>query len=291
MVGTLGWGNQKIPLTPALSPRGEGDDNKREIMNKQSIGFFDSGVGGLTVFEKVKKILPTENYLYFGDLKNIPYGEKSKEELIKIAEGIFEFFENKGVKAVVMACNTTSANVYEELKDNYSFKIYPIIQSCASVIAKLPIEKIGVFATEATIKSGVYARELKKHNPNLEVFEMSCPAWVRIVEEKLQDMPESVDAVKSALQEMLKNNPDKIILGCTHYPYLLDVLSKFAPREMFIDPSQYFADFIKADLYSNNLLSDSETGIEQFFVSANPESFKEASSMFYPVNNLPTLVK
>ena len=260
-------------------------------MNKQSIGFFDSGVGGLTVFEKVKKILPTENYLYFGDLKNIPYGEKSKEELINIAEGIFEFFEKKDVKAVVMACNTTSANVYEELKDKYSFKIYPIIQSCASVIAKLPIQKIGVFATAATIKSGVYARELNKHNPNLEVFEMSCPAWVRIVEEKLQDTPESIESVKSQLQEMLKNKPDKIILGCTHYPYLLDILSESAPSDMFIDPAEYFARFIKADLIENAMLNDAQNGSEQFFVSANPESFKLASSMFYPVQELPTLVK
>ena len=263
-------------------------------MNKQSIGFFDSGVGGLTVFEKVKKILEKDNYcedyLYFGDLKNIPYGEKSKEELIEIADKIFGFFEKQEVKAVVMACNTTSANVYDELKNNYSFKIYPIIQSCSSVIAKLPVKKIGVFATEATIKSGVYARELKKHNPDLEVFEMSCPAWVRIVEEKLQSEPESVEIIKSGLQEMLKNSPDKIILGCTHYPYLLDILAQVAPREMFIDPSLYFAQFIKADLEQSGLLSDSNSQAEKFIVSASPEKFKEASSMFYPVNSLPELV-
>lgn len=260
-------------------------------MNNKSIGFFDSGVGGLTVFEKVKKILPNEKYMYFGDLKNIPYGAKSKEELLEIADEIFKFFEGQNVKAVVMACNTTSANVYEELKDKYSFKIYPIIQSCASVIAKMPIEKIGVFATEATIKSGVYAKELKKYNPDIDVFEMSCPAWVRIVEEKLQDEPQSVEAVKECLEKMLINNPDKIILGCTHYPYLLDILSKFAPREMFIDPSLAFAEFVKKDMQTSGLLSDSNSSSEEFFVSANPEKFKEASSMFYQIEGLPTLVK
>lgn len=254
------------------------------------IGFFDSGVGGLTVFEKVKKILPNEDYLYFGDLKNIPYGEKSKEELITIADSIFRFFETQNVKAVIMACNTTSANTYEELKDKYNFKIYPIIQSCASVIAKLPIKKIGVFATEATIKSGVYAHELKKHNPNLEVFEMSCPPWVNIVENKTQNEPESINAVNFYLHKMLENKPDRIILGCTHYPYLLDILREFAPREMFIDPAQYFAEFIKNDLKQNNLLSNKSIGSEKFFVSATPEKFKEASSMFYPVKDLPTLI-
>lgn len=257
----------------------------------KSIAFFDSGVGGLTVFEKVKKILPNENYLYFGDLKNIPYGEKSKEELIQIADKIFKFFEKKNVKAVVMACNTTSANAYEELKNNYGFKIYPIIQSCASVIAKLPIKKIGVFATDATIKSGAYGRELKKYNPNLEVFEIACPPWVKIVEEKTQNKPESIEIVKFYLKAILKHNPDKIILGCTHYPYLLDILEKFAPKELFIEPSEYFAAYIKSDLELNGLLNDKSTGSEQFFVSANHEKFKDASAMFYSIKELPELVE
>lgn len=259
-------------------------------MKNKAIALFDSGVGGLTVFEKVKKLLPNEDYLYFGDLKNIPYGEKTKEELIVIADEIFNFFEAKGVKAVVMACNTTSANTYEILKDKYEFKIYPIIQSCASVIAKLPVNKIGVFATDATIKSGVYGIELKKHNPAIEVFEMSCPPWVRFVEEKTQNLPENIECIKSYLDKMLKNNPDKIILGCTHYPYLLDILSSFVPREMFIDPSESFAEFIKADLANCDMQSNNTKGSEQFFVSASPEKFKEASSMFYEVSKLPTLV-
>lgn len=254
------------------------------------IAFFDSGVGGLTVFEKVKKILPNEDYLYFGDLKNIPYGEKSKEKLVKIADNIFKFFEKKEVKAVVMACNTTSANTYEELKDNYSFKIYPIIQSCASVIAKMPVKRIGVFATDATIKSGAYGVELKKYNSNLEVFETSCPPWVGIVEEKKQDKPQSVACIDSYLGEMLKHYPDKIILGCTHYPYLLGILEKFVPKNMFIDPAEYFAEFIKSDLEANGLINDTGTGSEHFFVSANPENFKQASEMFYPIKELPELV-
>lgn len=260
------------------------------IMEKdKKIAFFDSGVGGLTVFEKVKNILPTEDYIYFGDLKHIPYGEKTQEQLIEFTDEIFKFFEEKDVKAVVMACNTTSAAAYDSLKDKYKFKIYPIIQSCAGIISKLPVEKIGVLATEATIKSGVYGRELKMHNPELEIFEMSCPPWVKIVEENTQNEPENIEIIKTYLEKMLEYNPEKIILGCTHYPYLLDTLAKFAPKELFIDPGQYFAEFIKADLSANDLLNDNG-GSESFFVSANPESFKAASSMFYPVKDLPELV-
>ncbi len=258
-------------------------------MNNKPIGFFDSGVGGLTVFEKVKKVLPNENYLYFGDLKNIPYGEKSKEELVKIADAIFKFFETKDVKIVVMACNTTSANTYEVLKDNYNFKIYPLIQSCANPISQLPVKRIGVLATEATIKSGVYGRELRKHNSNLEIFEMSCPPWVRIVEEKLEKDEASISCVKEYLQKMLEYKPEKIILGCTHYPYLLDILEKFAPREMFIDPSEYFAEFIKSDLEKNKMLNNT-IGSEEFLVSANPQKFKDAAEMFYPIMTQAKLV-
>lgn len=261
------------------------------MIEEEKIAFLDSGVGGITVFEKLKKLLPNENYIYLGDLKNFPYGNKSYDELLEFTTKNFDFFKEQGVKAVVMACNTTSATVYEKLKDKYdSFRIYPIIQSTASVIAKLPIKKIGVFATEATIKNGAYARELKKHNPDLQVFEIACPSWVKIVEEKLQNEPASIEQVKFYLDKMLENNPDKIILGCTHYPYLLEVLEKFAPRELFIDPSEYFAQFIKADLEANNLLSKNREGSEKFLVSANPESFKEASALFYALKELPEII-
>lgn len=263
-----------------------------EEKNKK-IAFFDSGVGGITVFEKVKKILPNENYMYFGDLKNVPYGEKTYEQLLEFTVKIFDFFNEKDVKAVVMACNTTSATVYEELKKQYNFKIYPIIQSCASTIAKLPIKKIGVFATEATIKSGAYGRELKKYNPDLKVKEISCPPWVKIVEERTQNKPESIKSIEYYVNKMGINGdkPDKIILGCTHYPYLLDTLEKFAPRNLFIDPAEYFAQHIKSDLEASNLLNDNGLACEEFFVSANPEKFMDTASMFYSIKKLPELVK
>lgn len=260
-------------------------------MDNRPIGFFDSGVGGLTVYKVLKELLPNEDYIYFGDLKNSPYGEKTYKELLKFTTKIFDFFEEKGVKVVVMACNTTSATVYNELKSKYKFKIYPIIQSCASVISQFPVKKVGVLATEATIKSGAYPKELKKYNPNLQVYEKSCPPWVGIVEENRQKEAKSVAIVESYLGAILENNPDKIILGCTHYPYLLDVLSKFVPREKFIDPAQYFAKYIKNDLAKNAMLNDSQTsGSEAFCVSANPEKFKKAASIFYPIKELPQVI-
>lgn len=221
----------------------------------------------------------------------MPYGEKTEQQLIAFADKIFRFFEQQNVKAVVMACNTTSAVTYDKLKNNYNFKIYPIIQSVSSILAKLPVQRLGVFATPATIKSGVYSREIHKINPNMEVFGMDCPEWVKIVENRSENKTESFNIIKNNLDTMLKNKPDKIVLGCTHYPFLLPVLSKFAPQELFIDPAVDFARFIKNDLENNDLLNtDANYEFEKFYVSADPENFRRAGSVFYDIKELPKLV-
>lgn len=267
----------------------------RTIINKSNnnnpIGFFDSGVGGVTVYEQVKKLLPNENYLYFGDTKNMPYGEKSQIQLLEFADKIFKFLEDKNSKAVIMACNTTSAVVYEKLKNNYNFEVYPIIQSVAKHISALPIKKIGVFATHATINTHCYKTEIQKHNPNMEVIEIACPGWVKIVENGQEKSLEAEIAVKEKLEEMQKFSPEKIILGCTHYPYLLDVLSKFAPKETFINPSIEFAKIIQQDLKAKSLLNETiGEKFENFYVSKSPENFKKSASMFYEIKEMPELV-
>jgi len=258
-------------------------ENKK---NTNKIGFCDSGVGGLTVYSKFRQIINTEDCIFFGDLKNSPYGNKSKEQLIEYSTKVFDFFKTQDVKAVVMACNTTSASTYPVLKDKYDFKIYPIIQSCAKIIAGLGIKNLGIFATDSTIKSGVYESEIHKYNRDINIYPQSCPEWVDIVESHTQNQEDKIEIIKNDLEKMLKNNPEKIILGCTHYPYLLEVLSKYAPAEMFIDPAQFFVEYIKADLTENNLLNPQNTvGSEEFYVSANPENFQKASEMFYKVNH------
>lgn len=216
------------------------------MTDNRPIAFFDSGVGGLTVFAKVKKLLPNENYLYFGDTKNMPYGEKSEKQLIEFADRIFKFFEKQNAKAVVMACNTTSAITYEKLKDNYNFKIYPIIQTVCATLAGLDgVKSLGVIATPATINSHAYSKGIAKYNKDMKVYELAAPNWVRIVEEHRIHQPQSIEQIKEILEVMKENNPDKIVLACTHYPYLLDVLKKFLPEDKYIDPAIFFAQSIK----------------------------------------------
>ena len=265
--------------------------NTLKNIKNNPIGFFDSGVGGLTVYSKFRKLLPNENCLYYGDTANLPYGTKSKEELITFAKNIMDFFTDKNVKAVVIACNTSSSVAYNAIKDDYDFKIYPIIQCCSKIIAGLPIKKLGIFATQATISSGVYSSEINKYNPDLLIYPQTCTGWVDIVENKSQDTPESTNLIKNNLLDMLKNSPDKIILGCTHYPYLKSILSNWVEIDKLIDPADYFVEFIKNDLELNHLLKDDEKlGDEEIFVTSNPMQFKVSAEMFYNVLELPTLI-
>ena len=251
------------------------------MTNNSPIGIFDSGLGGLTVFRELFNLRNKENYIYFADTLNLPYGTKSKPVLIQITSKILDFFQSRNVKAAVIACNTTSAAAYESLKDNYDFKIFPIIQTVAPDFSSLPIKKIGVLSTPATASSHAYSNEIKKYNPNMEVFEEPCFDWVQIVENNDFDKPESKKIIEEHLFNILDKKADKIILGCTHYPYLLDILSNYAPKEMFLNPAKIFADKIIDDLTQNNLLSDfKEKKSPEFYASSNPEHFKTSSKFF-----------
>lgn len=262
-----------------------------ENIKNDSIGFFDSGVGGLSVLSRFKKELPNESTIYFGDTIHLPYGNKTKDELIGYAKNILDFFNNKRVKAVVIACNTSSAQAYDTVKDIYPFPIYPIIQCCAKGVADMGTKRVGVFATEATVNSGKYSDELKKYNPNMKVKEIAARNWVGIVEGVQKNREENLKNIKYEVEEMLSFNPDKIILGCTHYPYLMSEFSKYAPKELFIDPAQIFVDYVKEDLAKRGLLNTSqETGKEEFFVSSNPEGFVKNSELFYKLHTLPALI-
>lgn len=248
------------------------------------IAFFDSGVGGLTVLSKVKKILPEENYIYYGDTLHVPYGEKSKSELLEYSDNILRFFEKKHCKAVVMACNTTSSVIYDDIEGKYNFKLYPIVQSVAKILADFPIDRLGVFATRATINSNVYPREISRYNSSMQVFGQHCPDWVNIVENNLLNDKKSIEIVKKDLETMMQHNPEKIVLGCTHYPFLRKVLAKFENDDLFIDPAAYFAQYIKSNLKEYGLLNtSSSTKYEEFYVSSEPEKFKTASKMFYDI--------
>ena len=259
-------------------------------VNNLPIGFFDSGIGGLSVYARFKELMPNENTIYYGDLKNMPYGSKSRTELIGFARNILDFYEAKNVKAVVIACNTSSAVAYNEIKNNYKFKIYPVLQYSAKAISEMGLKSVGVLATPATVNSNAYKDEIHKYNSNIDVYQEACPNWTGIVESGMKDYEYVKSDVGLHVGNILKYNPERIILGCTHYPYLMKVLREFAPEDKFIDPAKIFVNLIKKNLENSGMLNENKfAGMEEFYVSANPIDFMQNSKIFYNIEFEPHL--
>lgn len=250
-------------------------DKTDENLNINSpIGVFDSGVGGLTVMKEIRNILPNESVIYVGDTKNVPYGNKTPEELLAFAHEIMAFFISKKVKAVVIACGTSSANVYHKL----DYGGLPIIDVIRPVAEKMAAEagagkNIGLLATPATIKNGLFERLLAESMPHATIHPIPCPLFAPMIEAGLgPDHPGVHFAVDAYLGEY-KDRLDTIVLGCTHYPYLIPALGKLGDYE-FINIGQATGEKLKAALAGLGLLSDKENPTQDFYVTGPREVFK-----------------
>lgn len=246
-----------------------------------SIGLLDSGVGGLSVLSELYKIMPNKNYIFFGDTKNVPYGTKSGGEIFNLTKNILEYFISRNVRNVVFACNTTSAVAYDELKNYFQdkIKIFPLIQSVApSAIEGLKDgDTIAILATKATINSKKYETEIKKYNPKINVVGIDCTGFVEIVENRLYNDPASIELIKSKLDIAQKNNAKRIVMGCTHYPYLENIFKSILDVEYF-NPAQSLAQIVKKELGENETTSKLE-----FCVSKNPDEFILSAKTFFNV--------
>lgn len=179
------------------------------------VGVFDSGVGGLTVLKKLIEKYPKNDYIYFGDTKNVPYGEKNKNELFDLSSKIVEFFIENNIDLIVIACGTISSNCYTELKNKYSIPIIDIISPTIKYVTMNNYDNIGVIATTRTIDSHIF-RDLLK---DITVYEEACSEFVNLIENDLYD---EIDIDK----HLSKIDSDTIILGCTHYPLIKDKMKK-----------------------------------------------------------------
>lgn len=254
-------------------------------MSRETIGLLDSGVGGLSVLSELYRLMPDKNYVFFGDTKNVPYGTKTKEEIFNYTKNILEFFVSKGIKTAVFACNTTSAVAYDELKKYFAdkIKIYPLIQSVAKE-ASSNLRKgdtVAVLATRATVNSKKYDSELKKYNPQINVIDIDCTGFVEIVENRLYNEKKSLELIESKLEIAQKNKAKRIILGCTHYPYLFEIFEKIYKCDYF-NPAKTLSELVKSDLGCDYT---KDRGTCEFFVSKNPDEFILSAKMFFDVQS------
>src|SRR5690554_6663679 len=189
------------------------------MSDNRPIGVFDSGVGALTIAKEIKRLLPNESIIYFGDTKHLPYGDKSKEAIIKFTTNITKFLIDLDCKAIVVACNTATSNAIKEIKETAGDTlVIDVISPDAKKIAFELHQKIEVIATKATVKSQAYKISIRKLNRHIKVVELATPLLVPIIEEGFTNTLVSKYAIEEYISNKRLENIDAIILGCTHYP-------------------------------------------------------------------------
>lgn len=250
---------------------------------EKPIGVFDSGIGGLTVVKKLLSSLPEESIVYFGDTARVPYGSKSNSTVIEYAFEDSKFLLSKNVKVIVVACNTVSSIAIDELKKNFDLPIIGMINPGAQLaVKKTRNGKIGVIGTRATISSKAYSNEIKKINPKIKVFEKACPLFVPLAEEGWVNHKAAFEIAEEYLKELRDFEIDTLILGCTHYPILAEVIQKIIGENVsLVDSGVASAEVVKEVLDRTDLHTNSfSNGRNDFYVSDIPIKFKEVAELF-----------
>lgn len=253
------------------------------MSDARPIGIFDSGVGGLTVFNEVERALPCEEIIYFGDTARVPYGTKSKETVTKFSVENVEFLMKHNVKLVLVACNTASSLSLEFLKRCFKVPIIGVIEPGAKNAVNITRnDRIGVIATIATISSGAYEKAIKKISRKTAVYSQSCPLFVPLAEEGWVDEDVTRDVASIYLNPLKRKNIDTLILGCTHYPLLKKIIRKVMGDEVsLVDSAQEVAREAKDVLDASGLLNDARGEKKhKFFVSDEPEHFVRLGERF-----------
>ncbi len=252
------------------------------------VGVFDSGVGGLTVAREIMRQLPGERIIYFGDTARVPYGSKSKDTIVRYSRQIIRFLRTKGVKAIVIACNTASAYALEAVSAESDIPIIGVIDAGArTAVSATRNGKIGVIGTEGTIGSGIYTEVMKKLRPDIEVVGKPCPLFVPLVEEGL--LHDSVtDEIASRYLSVLKGKYiDTLVLGCTHYPLLRSTLQRLMGDEVTLVNPAYETALELRELLEKKGLSRGAAAPEdgekyQFYVSDLAEKFTDFATSILP---------
>jgi glutamate racemase len=254
-----------------------------DLTKDKPIGVFDSGIGGLTVVKRFFSTLPNEKIIYFGDTARVPYGSKSNATVIEYSLQDARFLINKNVKAIVVACNTASSVAIEEIRKNFDVPVIGMIgPGSKSAVLHTKNKRIGVIGTRATINNSAYAKRLKLLDPSIEVFEKACPLFVPLAEEGWTKHEATYKIAEEYLTELKEKNIDTLVLGCTHYPILSEVIQELIGSNVkLIDSGIASAEIVKDELAGKNLLSENNLkGESEFYVSDIPTKFKEIAELF-----------
>lgn len=264
-------------------------DNSTRNFIDGAIGVFDSGLGGLSVFKHLLRHLPQYDYFYLGDNARLPYGEKSAETIYHYSRQAAEFLFSRGCRLIIVACNTASAQALRRLQEEFLPGRYPdrkilgVIRPLAEEFTRKKISVVGVIGTKATIASQIYAKEIRLLNPKIRVEQKSTPLLVPLIEEGWAKKVETKMILKKYLRPLRMKQIQALILGCTHYPFLLAQIKSIMGKKIVVpDPGEIIATSLITYLDRHPELKIKSTKNPQriFFTSDDPENFKKLGEKF-----------
>lgn len=243
-------------------------------MNKSTnpIGLFDSGVGGTSIWREIHNILPNENTIYLADSKNAPYGQKSKEEIIELSIKNTEFLLNQNCKMIVVACNTATTNAIKELRAKFNIPFIGIEPAIKPAANSTKTQTIGILATQGTLNSELFHKAVLDYK-DVKIVEQVGHGLVKLIEEGSLESDEMKELLKDYLTPMIKANIDYLVLGCSHYPYLIPQIKEILPESVkIIDSGQAVARQTKNVLVTQDILNISlQKGYTLFYTNSNPK--------------------
>ncbi len=269
---------------------------KKEEMSNLPIGIFDSGVGGLTVYRALHNRLPNEHFIYLGDTARVPYGTKSLATVERYAIENSQFLASRGIKLLVVACNTASALALPAIRQAVGIDVVGVIgpgaRKAVEIVTENESPKIGVIATEATVSSNAYADAIKNTNHKVEIIQTACPLFVSLAEENWTNEPETYSIAQKYLQQIVDGNVDVLVLGCTHYPILRDVIQQIVGENVkLIDSGEATAEEVGKMLNEKGLANPQKVkgnrrlcdDLDHFYVTDAAERFARVSERFLGV--------
>lgn len=253
-------------------------------MDDRPIGVFDSGLGGLTAVKALRRLLPEEDIIYFGDTARVPYGGHSRETILKYARQDMAFLRSFDLKAILIACGTVTAIALDALERENDLPVLGVVEpSCREALAATKNKKIGMIATLASVRSGAYERTLKRLDADVQVVSQPCPLFAPLVENgRFRQGDVVIETVaREYLAPVLETGVDTLLLGCTHYPLLKDVIGEICgPGVTLIDSGAASARALRQQLAANGQLTDRQRGEARFYVSERPEDFEKLAAVF-----------
>ena len=261
------------------------------MKKNRPIGLFDSGIGGTSIWKEVVKVLPYENTVYLADSKNAPYGQKSTDEIIALSIKNTELLISKGCKLIIVACNTATTNAIDYLRKYYDLPFIGIEPAIKPAALYSKTGAIGILATQGTLTSKLFEKTTNEYTKNIHTIEQDGQGLVFLIEKGMLESIELSELLTNCLNPMLKHNIDHLVLGCTHYPYLIPQIKKLVGNEVnIIDSGEAVAKQTKAVLRKHNLLSQTDSlKTHQFFINIQKsvlERILSDVSVKYKVNEL-----